>query len=492
MNWLGFAATWSPAACRAGRLPVRFSVSSWLPQLACVAALGVVLGACAPAPLAPPPSEPPPRQTAPTPPPQPAPQYEAAPAEPTIREPYESVEPAPELTPPEDNRLLTRPGDLGGAPVRVALLVPLSGPSKNIGMALLDAAQLALFDVGDEFLTLMPRDTGGTPDGAALAATQAISEGAELILGPLFAGSVRTVAPIARERQVNIVAFSTDRSVAGEGVYLMGFTPDEQVERVVAYAIRQGLRRFAALAPETPYGRTVVAALERTALRLGGNVVRVETYGPTDEDVTEPVKRLARYDARRGALIGQRKALEGRNDQISRNALARLSRLDTLGDPGYDAVMLPEGGARLRAVAPLLPFYDIDTTKIRLLGTGLWDEPNIGAEPALQGGWFAGPPPLNARALAQRFEAVYGRKPPRIVSLAYDATALAALLARDTTADRFSRTALTADSGFAGFGGIFRFRPGGVAERGLAIIQIEPDSLQVVEPAPESFDELVN
>ncbi len=434
-------------------------------------------------------------QTAPTPAPPPtfsAPPEDSGEPAATIREPYEAVEPAPEPVPETAGPVLKQPDSLTQAPVRVAVLVPLTGPAANIGKALLDAAQLALFDVGDQDLALLPRDTGGTPEGAAQAATQAVSEGAQLILGPLFAGSVRAVAPIARERGINVVAFSTDRSVAGNGVFLMGFTPDEQVERVVDYAARQGLNRFAALAPETPYGRTVVAALERAVLQRGGRLVRVVTYGATEEDVTEPVKRLANYDARRGALIAQRKALKGRTDQISRNALARLSRLDTLGDPGYDAVLLPEGGSRLRAVAPLLPFYDIDTTKIRLIGTGLWDDPRLGAEPALQGGWFAGPPPGNASALQQRFEAIYGRKPPRIVSLAYDATALAALLARDGGQDQFTVESLTASSGFAGFGGIFRFGIDGVAERGLAIIQVEPDSLKVIDPAPESFEPLTN
>jgi ABC-type branched-subunit amino acid transport system substrate-binding protein len=376
--------------------------------------------------------------------------------------------------------------------VRVALLLPLSGPSASIGNALLDAAQMAIFDVGDERLTLLPRDTGGTPEGAAKAAQAALSEGAELILGPLFATSVRTVAPLARERGVNVVAFSTDTSVAGGGTFLMGFTPDQQVDRVVEFALRQGLIRFATLAPDTAYGRAVAKALRRSLDQRGGGLVQTVFYDPAAEDISPIVRGLAEYDQRRSALVSQKRSLEGRSDSISANALKRLQQRDTLGDLSFEAIMLPEGGARLKAIAPLLPFYDIDTTKIRLLGTGLWDEPNMGSEPALVGGWFAGPPPATADAFQDRFQTTYGKNPPRIASLAYDAVALAAVLARDEGGARFSKDAIGADSGFAGFDGIFRFGPDGVAERGLAVIQVEAKGISVVDPAPESFEAFTN
>lgn len=392
---------------------------------------------------------------------------------------------------PEPPKLVRPKGALAG-PIKVALLLPLSGADAALGQALLDAAQMALFDVGDDRLMILPRDTAGTPEGAVAAVEAVLSEGAELILGPLFAASVRAVAPLARAGNVPIVAFSTDRSVAGGGVFLMGFTPDQQVERVVAYAARQGLTRFAALAPATPYGTAVVDALNRAAALHGGDVVQVERYDPEVGDVSETVRRLADYERRRAALERQRGLLAARGDDVSKTALRRLERLDTIGDLGFDAVMLPEGGNRLRAVAPLLPFYDIDTGKVRLLGTGLWDEPGLGAEPALVGGWFASTPPDSAAAFQERFRAFYGRTPPRISSLAYDAVALAAALAGDPPETRFGTDAITAPSGFAGFDGIFRFASDGVAERGLAVIEIEPTGLRVIDPAPQSFESLIN
>lgn len=388
------------------------------------------------------------------------------------------------LTPPP----LTPPSADG--PIRIGFLVPLSGPNAAVGKALLDAAQLALFDLGEDRITLLPRDTEAGPDGTRNAALQVLTEGAELILGPLLGSGVPTVAALARDRGVNLISFSTDRSVAGPGAYLIGFTPEEQVDRVVAHARARGLARFAALAPDNAYGAIAVAALRRAVERHGGEVVKTDTYPPDAADLTPVVRRFAAVEARRAALAQQRRQLEGRDDEISRQALRRLEGVDAVGDVGFDALLLPEGGARLRALAPLLPYFDVDPNRVRFLGTGLWDDPTIGSEPALVGGWFASPPPDSANDFAQRFNSVYGQRPPRIAVLAYDAIALAVVLAKEGRGPgerRYDARALGNANGFAGFAGLFRFGAEGVAEHGLAVLEVQPRGLRVIAPAPQTF-----
>lgn len=392
--------------------------------------------------------------------------------------------PAPVVAPPE----LKAPA-AGPQPIRVALLLPLSGPEAELGAAMLDAAQLALFDVAPERLTLMPRDTRGKAAFAAEAANDVLGEGAEIILGPVFSDAVQAVAEPARSRDVNVVAFSTNRSVAGNGTYLMGFMSDQQVERVIKYANQQGLSRYAALAPQTAYGEGVVGAMTAAVLSNGDQMIRVERYLPDDQEIMEPAKRMAEYESRREALRRRRAELNQLpDDPLAVAELERLKKAETLGDVSYQAVMIPEGGDRLRAVAPLLPFYDVDTNKVRFLGTGLWDDATIGREPALVGGWFAGPDPQAAVTFLKRFENIYGYRPPRIVSLAYDAMALAAVLALNERGADYSARALGDANGFAGVDGLFRFGNDGIAVRGLAVLEVLPRGFRILDPAPSSFD----
>ena len=219
---------------------------------------------------------------------------------------------------------------------------------------------------------------------------------------------------------------------------------------------------------------------------------QVEASGPAIHDA---VRSLASYDQRRDALLEQRKLLEEIEDEISAEALKRLEGLETLGEVEFDAVVLPEGGERLQKVALLLPYYDVDPTKIRVLGSGQWDDENIGREPALVGGWFAAPEPQSVATFRQRFQEIYGQAAPRIASLAYDAVALAGLLGRDQAPPGegvFSRTAIMSTRGFAGTDGIFRFGTDGVVERGLAVMEVRPNRLMVIQPAPRTFEEQVN
>ena len=371
---------------------------------------------------------------------------------------------------------------------RVALLLPLTGPAAGVGQGLLNAAQLALFDFADERFEMPIYDTAGTPDGAHGAGRQAVIDGAALILGPLLASSVDAVAPTAREAGLNVLAFSNDRLVAREGVFVLGFLPGSQVERVVAFAAQRGLSRFAALAPDDEYGVTVVEHLHDAAFAADSQVTHVEFYDPQAVDFTDPVKRIANFAPRRARLAQRRAELETRGGEVAQRALQRIEGLVTAGGLPYDALLIADGGKRLQAIAALLPYYDVDPARVRMLGTGQWDEPGQGAEPALVGGWFAAPPHAARADFTSRYNETYGASPPRLSTLAYDAVALAAVLAQSEGGPQFSVKALTDPGGFAGRDGIFRLRHDGLNERGLAVLEVGLRELTVVDPAPSVFN----
>ncbi|HIN21539.1 MAG TPA: penicillin-binding protein activator, partial [Rhodospirillales bacterium] len=160
--------------------------------------------------------------------------------------------------------------------VRVGLLLPLSGANAELGQAMLNAAQMAVFHFADKRFELLTQDTKGTPQGAVRAATIAVGDGASMILGPLLSASTRAVGSVAQAANVPVVAFSSDRSVAGGGTYTMGFLPSAEIKRIVAFARSKGVRRFAALAPDNVYGETVVTAFEDAVAANGGTVARVQ------------------------------------------------------------------------------------------------------------------------------------------------------------------------------------------------------------------------
>lgn len=385
---------------------------------------------------------------------------------------------------------LAVPGTALSREVRIGLLLPLSGQYADVGKALLNAAAMAMFDLGDKKLVLVPRDTGGTAEGAQQAAAALLAEGVDVIAGPLFAGEVRATGEAVRTNgtEIKIIGFSTDRSVAGNGVYLLSFSPEEEVRRVVDYAASQGKTRFAALVPGTPYGDTVGRAFRASVTAAGGAVTDFTVYPPDAKGVMAPVKRIAHYDERRKARAEEEAFLKSLgDDDMAKEELARMQRPDPMALP-YDAILLPEGAALLRIMAPLLPYYDVDPRKVQLMGTGLWNDPSLAREPQLQGGWFAAPPQDKARAFMDRYRSLYRSEPPRISTLAYDAVALVGALAKSAADNPFSEQAMTDANGFTGIDGIFRFRADGVAERGLAVFTFGQGGITLLSPAPSAFE----
>ncbi|MDX2221888.1 MAG: penicillin-binding protein activator [Rhodospirillaceae bacterium] len=370
---------------------------------------------------------------------------------------------------------------------RVGLLVPLTGPSAPIGQGLLNAAQMAVFDAADERFVLQVYDTQGTPDGAAAAAALAVSHGVQLVLGPLFAAEAKAVAAQAAAANVRVISFSTDPSVAGGPVHVMGFLVGEQVRAIVDYARERGLARIAVLAPNTIYGQSVVDALGEAVPAAAGQLTRVAYFDPSGSDLEDVVRRLSDYDRRRALLDAQRAELAQRTDEVSQLALKRLERLDTMGDVDFDAVFIPEQGPRLAQAASLLSLFDVEPGRVQLLGTMLWNAPGLGGEPALVGAVYPAPDPSANRDFAQRYRLAYGATPPPLATHGYDAAALAAVLARADAAEPFSAEALVNPAGFAGVDGIFRLTASGLAERGFAILQVSRTGADVVRPAPATF-----
>ncbi|TDI59187.1 MAG: penicillin-binding protein activator [Alphaproteobacteria bacterium] len=371
---------------------------------------------------------------------------------------------------------------VGAGEARVALLIPLSGRFAELGRSLLNAAQIGLFDTHVDRLTLLPIDTKGTPEGAAAAMEQAITSGAHLVLGPVFSASIQAIKARAQTNGIPIIGFSTDRSVAGQGVYIMGFTPEQQIDDVVGHAISMGKTRFAAFLPQTTAGNRMLDAYRAAITKRRAELVQVEFYAEGDDSPIDSVKRLANYDKRRTALLEEVKFLRsfGADDDLAREMRGRLNKTEVLGNLSYDAVLMIAGGRMIRSIAPLLPYYEIDPKIVQFLGTGVWDDPGLHLEPALYGALFAGPVPQAAASFSERYNTIYGNTPPRIASLAYDATALAATLLRLDVYQPFGPDALTNPRGFSGIDGVFKFGDDGTAQRRLAIIEIRPEGMRVV------------
>ncbi len=401
------------------------------------------------------------------------------------------------------------PRHMAGRPVtRIALLLPFSASSsaaRSEAQNILRAAELAVFERAGDDVVLLPRDTGGTATGARTAAQSVVSDGADLILGPLFSAAAAAAGDVAREARTPMIAFSTDETITGNGVYLLSFPPGEEVRRITEYVIAQGATRFAFIGPATAYGQIAREAYSETiTASLGADLepvtVTVEVLPPEDAPPdAEPRERTFTFDEGLVAEAFYDGGVSAMTEAAARLARVGVERIDPARaatmtganwapreGSAFQVVLLPEGGDQLRMLAPVLLYEDIDPLLVKFIGTGLWRDPSLAREPALSHGWFAGPDP-GAR---ERFERVYqdtfGAAPSRLAGLGYDAASLASLIARE--GGDFSTVRLTDPDGFVGVDGLFRFREDGTIQRGLAVYTVRRGGFDVLDPAPERFE----
>ncbi|PKR54609.1 penicillin-binding protein activator [Thalassospira marina] len=369
---------------------------------------------------------------------------------------------------------------------RVALLLPLSGPHGDLGRAMRHAAELALFDAAADDFVLMPIDTEASYEGGRLAAQKAINAGAKLILGPLFSDSVNGAGEVAKQAHVPVLSFSNNIRAAEPGVWVNGLSPEDQIKRAATYAVSQGKYSFAALLPQNEYGRQISSSLDRIVTEAGGRLGQVSFYQPGSDAMEQTVKDFAEYNQRHAALVARKAQLEADGSSASQRALQRLAGLDTLGDPDFNALILPTTGGDLRQVSALLAYFDVDPNNVQYIGTFGWNDSSLFAEPALNDGIFAAPEPGNWQAFSSRYKRTFGSEPPRIASLAYDSAALAAVLAGSDQG--ITMDGLTNVTGFSGIDGVFRLNADGRTQRGYAVMQISRSGAKMISPAPASFD----
>lgn len=347
-----------------------------------------------------------------------------------------------------------------GKPIRVGLLLPLTGRNAALGKDMLDAATLSLFDKYARLSTaqqsvrveLLPKDTGDTPEEARRAMAQAIHDGASLIIGPIFSDATAAAAPIATDRGISVISFTNNAAQARPGVYVFGFSPQEQAARVIGYAMGQGKTRIAALVPDTVTGEIILQAARARMQQSNQTLVAEAKYAPQGMGIE-----------------------------------AALAKLMPNGAVNFDTLLLPEGGPALNTILRALSARGVSPRNVQFIGTGFWDEPDLLRRTALTGAWLASSPPQLTAQFEQRFSTTYHYVPARIASLAYDAVALAVTLA--TSGRGLGDAALTKPVGYSGpANGIFRMTPNGMVERGLAVLQVDGASLSVIEPAPAGFN----
>lgn len=343
-------------------------------------------------------------------------------------------------------------------PVQVALLVPggsAEASEQVLANNLENAARLAIADLVGVTVDLRVYNTAADPTQAASVASAAVDDGAQIILGPLFAESANAAAVAVAADNVNVLAFSNNPTIAGGNVFILGSTFQNSANRLVNYAVRNGSNGFGVV-----YGDDVAGASGRDAIiqavqQNGGQIAATANYPLSQQGIFSSVRDIT----------------------------------SALRSGGADTVFMTGGvSSDLPIIATALDDNGFGPDVVQYIGLTRWDSvPQALSLPSLQGGLFAIPDRALSSGFEGRYFSTYGETPHPLAGLAYDGIAAIGALVATGNPDALTRTGLTTPQGFQGTNGVFRLLPNGLNERGLAIATIENNQVIVLESAPRSF-----
>jgi len=348
--------------------------------------------------------------------------------------------------------------------LKIGVLLPLTGKYSYIGQSFLDTMQMVVYENKKIDSELIIKDTKANPSRAKKATKELVEQDVDVILGPFFSSSLKSSLKIAKYKNIPLISFSSDKKQKEEGVYLMGFEPEMQIVNITDYTIKKNYKRFAALLPNSEYGKRVLNIYRKVLNKNKLLLNKVELYDSNTTDFEINIQKLVGLD---------------KNPKLEKDEETGENLIETF-DPGFDVLLLIETGDKLRQASATLTYYGVDFKKIKLIGTGEWHIDNIGSEPGLLGAWFVAPSPKLWQDFKKKFYKLYNYKPIRLSSLAHDSlTTVFSIIDKNEKIYELSYEDFQNSYGYTGIDGEFKFLSNGSVVRKLSILEVKQNSFKV-------------
>ena len=349
---------------------------------------------------------------------------------------------------------------------RVAMLLPLSGKGEDAGQSMKNSAMLAIGDLNNNRLVVQFYDTKSTSSGARVAIENALSNGCDLVLGPLMSEEVAAITPVALSHDIPVISFSTSPNILQRGIYTLGLLNEEQIDRMIKYAAQQGRKRIAVVLPDNQSGINMLKSTLSSADNEGISITKVGFYYPDSMDFTSLVE----------SMVGGAKVAASKGKDATKSASV---------DVGFDALLIPESGNRLKSITSMFSYYDVAAPDVLFMGTSVWANSNLSRETELYGAVYPLMSNIRMKHFADKYNETFSQKPNPLGIFAYDAIALASALSQKDK--DYLNAEITHLDGFFGMSGAFRIFADGKNEHGLDVVKVTQNGPIIAENAPQKF-----
>ena len=302
--------------------------------------------------------------------------------------------------------------------LKIGLLAPLSGEYKELGDSLLYSLQLALGEIGDKNVHIIPRDSGSRDKKKLNNAIQEIKEqGANIIIGPINNEDFDEV------KKYNDVVFISPSNINPEfenNIISIGISLESQMITLMRFIQKQKKNKTIIMVPKNHYANFIEKKLDKLNLKN----YKIFRYSPDPKILTGEVEILTNYSQRKKKLALRKKMFEDKEDQQSIIQLKKLEQKYTLGDVNFDSVIIIDFGNSLKSVLTSLVYADVDQDKVLLMTVNQWFDESIFYEKTVKNLYYPSVNYKEFKKYKENYFKTFNSFPSEITILAYDAIGL--------------------------------------------------------------------
>ncbi len=300
----------------------------------------------------------------------------------------------------------------------------------------------------------------------------------KIFIGPLTSDDSKEINKWCKDN-VLFFSFASDRSLARDCIYLINFFPEDELEALFNFFGKN--KKIALLFPENDYGIYISKIIDEIANNSNSVLVSKVSYKEDLSNARVSIKKLSKYELRKKELKRQKNILKNKDDEVSKKALKKIEKFETIGELDFSHIIIADYNIRLLQIAPLLPFYDVDPNRIKFVGTGVWDDEVFFYEPSLQGGIFPGIPKNKRNFFIKDYSATYKELPIRTSTIIYDLIGLLSYFYENNFQINEVKNLLNASqTKFDGIDGKFVFK-NNLIKRELSILEISNGKTELIK-----------
>ena len=301
--------------------------------------------------------------------------------------------------------------------LKIGVLLPLSGKFEGIGQSFLKAIQLALYDISNKNIRIIPKDSKGNALDSYLSAKEFEEQGIKIVIGPIFYESIERLNEL---NNITFIALTNKTEEIPKNVIAFGINVESQINALKKYFNEIKVSKTLLLSPKSEFVYQSESIAKKDVLKF----YRTYLYDTNPKKITGEIEKITNYRERKKDLERRIKILEKSELPKDKNELKKLEQMHTIGKINFDSVVIIDFGERLKSVLTSFMFADVTSDKVNFFTINQWFDETFFNENAMQNLYFPSIDYNNLKKFNKKFVNKFNEKPNQVSILAYDALGL--------------------------------------------------------------------